>query len=78
MHYGLTDEQAKSRVYRRSLFVVQDVKAGEQFTLENVRSIRPAYGLHTRHMPEVIGRHASRDITFGTPMSWDLVGDEPK
>lgn len=75
IHYGLTNEQAKSRAYRRSLFVVQDVKAGEAFTSENVRSIRPAYGLHTRHLPEIVGRLARRDITLGTPMSWNLLSD---
>lgn len=70
VHYGVSEREAKSRVFRRSLFVVKDVKAGEEFTAENVRSIRPGYGLHTRHFPEVMGRHASQDIRKGTPLSW--------
>lgn len=71
--YGPTSSEQKSLVFRRSLFVVQDVKAGEVFTSENVRSIRPANGLHTRYLDEVLGRHATRDIERGTPLSWNLI-----
>lgn len=74
VHYGESEREALSRVFRRSLFVVQDMKAGERFTTDNIRSIRPAHGLHTRHFEEVIGRHATKDIKRGTPLSWDLVG----
>jgi pseudaminic acid synthase len=74
VHYGVGEREAKSRVFRRSLFVVKDVKEGEMFTEENVRSIRPGYGLHTRHLHEVMGRRAIRDITRGTPLMWNLVG----
>ena len=80
VRYGVTKEEAKGRVYRRSLFVVVDVKEGEHLTRENVRSIRPGHGLHTRYLEEVIGHRASRDISRGTPLSWDLLGsrsDEP-
>jgi len=73
VHYGLSGKEESSRVFRRSLFVVQDVKRGETFTPENVRSIRPGYGLHTRHLGEVLGKRAVRDIERGTPLSWDLV-----
>ena len=73
VHYGASGEEAKSRVFRRSLFVVEDVKKGERFTEKNVRSIRPGNGLHTRHLKEVLGRTATRDIPRGTPMSWELV-----
>jgi N-acetylneuraminate synthase len=73
VHFGASPKEAASRVFRRSLFVVQDVKRGEVFTAENVRSIRPGYGLHTRHLPEVMGRRAACDIERGTPLSWDLV-----
>ena len=74
VHYGVSEGEARSRVFRRSLFVVRDVKAGEMFTTGNVRSIRPGHGLHTRHLEEVMGRYASRDIKRGTPLTWDLVG----
>jgi N-acetylneuraminate synthase len=73
VHFGLTDSERSSRVFRRSLFVVQDVRRGEPFSEENVRSIRPGHGLHTRHLPEVVGKRASRDIKRGTPLNWDLV-----
>jgi N-acetylneuraminate synthase len=72
--YETTEREQASRVFRRSLFVVQDMKTGEVFTEKNVRSIRPGYGLHTRHLEEVWGRRAARDIARGTPLAWDLVG----
>ena len=73
VHFGCSAKEAGSRVFRRSLFVVQDVKRGELFTAENVRSIRPGHGLHTRHLPEVLGRHAVCDVERGTPLQWELV-----
>jgi len=69
-HYDVTEREGASRVFRRSLFGVKDMKAGEVFTEENVRSIRPGYGLHTRYLDEVIGRRASQDVRRGTPLSW--------
>ncbi|MBM3146053.1 MAG: pseudaminic acid synthase [Chloroflexi bacterium] len=74
IHYGVSDQEARSRVFRRSLFVVEDVKAGEVFTSENVRSIRPGHGLHTRFQQDVLGRKAAKTIQRGTPLAWDLVG----
>lgn len=76
VHFGSSPKEANSRTFRRSLFVVQDVRAGELFTEENVRSIRPAQGLHTRHFSEVLGKAAAVDIERGTPLSWDLIALE--
>jgi len=73
IHFGLSEKERSSRVFRRSLFVVKDIKQGEFFSSSNVRSIRPGYGLHTRHLDEVLGKRATRDIERGTPLSWDLV-----
>lgn len=73
VNYGVTEQENASRVFRRSLFIVKDVKAGEQFTTENVRSIRPGHGLHTRNFDIIIGRKARQDIKRGTPLSWELV-----
>ena len=73
VQFGCSAKENVSRMHRRSLFVVNDVRRGELFTEENVRSIRPAHGLHTRHLAEVLGRHATQDIERGTPLSWELV-----
>jgi len=66
-------KEVASRAFRRSLFVVRDVRRGETFTAENVRSIRPSHGLHPRHLKGVLGKKASRDIEAGTPMTWNHV-----
>lgn len=71
--YELTDKQRNSREHSRSLFVVKDVKQGEVFTSENVKSIRPGFGLATKYIGEIVGKRARCDIKKGTPMRWDLV-----
>jgi len=73
VNYGVTEKEAASRVFRRSLFVVQDMKRGEVFTKQTVRSIRPGYGLAPKHLAAVIGRRAAGDLSRGTPLSWDHV-----
>jgi pseudaminic acid synthase len=73
VHFGVSAREAPSRIFRRSLYVVEDVKQGQLFTAANVRSIRPAYGLHTRHLPEVLGQKAACDVARGTPLTWDVV-----
>jgi N-acetylneuraminate synthase len=73
IRFGPTEHEQSSLRFRRSLFVVRDVSAGEAFTAENVRSIRPAGGLHPRHLTEVLGHRAARDVARGTPLSWDLL-----
>lgn len=73
--YQVTEREAASLVFRRSLFVFKDVRAGEVFTSDNVRTIRPGNGLHTRYLDEVLGRCATMDIASGVPLSWDLLGE---
>jgi len=73
VEYGPSSRESKSIRHRRSLFAVEDIKYNERFTRENVRSIRPADGLHPRYLDNVLGRHAQRDISKGTPLSWDLI-----
>jgi sialic acid synthase SpsE len=60
-------------VFRRSIYVVKDVAAGEELTKQNVRSIRPGYGIAPKHLPEVLGRHAARNLKRGEPLDWNSV-----
>ena len=62
-----------SLVFRRSLYVVETIQAGEIFTSQNVRSIRPGFGLPPKHLPAILGKRARREVLCGTPMSFDLV-----
>lgn len=71
--YKLTDKQKRSKEDSRSLFVVKDMKAGEEFTRENLRSIRPAFGMHPMHYEEVLGKRARTDLVKGTPMDWKYI-----
>lgn len=71
--YQPSRQEEKMRAYRRSLYVVRDMKAGDRFTENNVRSIRPGLGLHPRYLDQVLGRNAARDIERGSPLAWDLV-----
>lgn len=71
--YELTPEQKKEREHSRSLFAVRDIAKGERFTKENVRSIRPGFGMHPKHYEEILGKSAKKDIRKGEPMHWGLV-----
>ncbi|MFU8806070.1 MAG: pseudaminic acid synthase [Bradymonadaceae bacterium] len=71
--YDLTEKEAASQVFRRSLYVVKDIKKGEKLTEKNVRSIRPGHGLHTRYYKDVLNRQANTDIERGTPLDWKLL-----
>ncbi|AJH01330.2 pseudaminic acid synthase [Clostridium beijerinckii] len=71
--YNLTDKMQKSREFSRSLFIVKDIKKGEILTEENIRSIRPGFGLHTKYYRDIIGKKAKNDIKKGTPMEWNFI-----
>jgi pseudaminic acid synthase len=71
--YELTVKKLKSREFSRSLFVVKDVKEGDVFTEDNVRSIRPGYGLKPKYIKSIIGKKAREDVAKGTPVSWEIV-----
>lgn len=75
--FGAGDDEKASTAFRRSLFVAEDVKAGDILTAKNVRSVRPAYGLPTRHLPEILGRVATRAVAAGRPLAWDMIGERP-
>ena len=72
--YGTSSAQeAKSLAFRRSLYVTRDVKKGEMLTMENIRAIRPGFGLAPKWLDTVVGRRAAIDIARGTPVSWDVL-----
>lgn len=72
-NYKLTDKQIKSRKGSRSLYVVREMKEGEIFTKDNLKSIRPGNGLHTRHYEDILGKKARSNIKKGTPVTWDII-----
>lgn len=76
VHYDPKGSEQGGAVFRRSLYVVADVAAGAELTGDNVRSIRPGFGLPPRHLPEVLGRRAARDLKRGDPFAWDMVAED--
>lgn len=70
--YGPTDAEKKSIQFRRSLYVVQDLKAGDVLTRENVRAIRPGLGMPTKYLEHVLGKSVKRDVKRGTALEWSL------
>ena len=73
VNYDVSEKEAASRIFRRSLFAVEDLRAGELFTTKNVRSIRPGHGLPPKCLPDILGRSAATSITRGTPLSLSLL-----
>lgn len=71
--YTLTPQQVKGKNFSRSLYFVQDIKAGETITEMNVRSIRPGYGLHPRHLSSILGKKVKADTERGTRVAWELI-----
>ena len=71
--YGPTEAELKSLQYRRSLYVGEDMRAGEIFTEQNLRRIRPGAGLAPKYYDLLLGRSVTRDVARGTPVSWELV-----
>jgi N-acetylneuraminate synthase len=70
--YGPTDAEKPSLKHRRSLYIARDMKAGETFTRENVRAIRPGLGLPVKYLDLLLGRKATKDLKKGTPVTWDI------
>ena len=71
--YGATEAEKKSLVFRRSLYIVKDLKTGDMLTAENVRAIRPGLGLATKYFDVVLGKPVNQDIKRGTALSWSLL-----
>jgi sialic acid synthase SpsE len=71
--YGGTGAELKSREHRRSLYIGRDIAAGTVLSRDNVRVVRPGFGLPPKHLEAVLGRRVARDAAAGTPVSWDLL-----
>jgi pseudaminic acid synthase len=72
--YTLTEKQAKGRDFSRSLYIAENIKAGEIFTDKNLRSVRPGFGLHPKYFNEIIGKKSNQDLEKGTPMKLNYIG----
>tara|TARA_B110000259_G_C13939362_1_gene372129 strand:- start:806 stop:1078 length:273 start_codon:yes stop_codon:yes gene_type:complete len=68
--YGPGEKEKQSRQYRRSLYIVEDIQAGQELTSKNVRAIRPGLGLPTKYLEICLGKRASKDLKRGTPLDW--------
>lgn len=71
--YGPTEKEKASMIFRRSLYVVEDMNVGDKITERNVKSIRPGYGLPPKYLDIVVGKRVSQNVFRGTPVSWNLI-----
>lgn len=72
--YGSTTTENTSIKFQRSVYVVEDIKEGEEFTPENIRLIRPGDGLRQKYYDILLGKKVNKDVKMGTPLSWDIIG----
>lgn len=75
-NFGPKESEKASLIYRRSLYAVADIKAGDAFSEANVRAIRPAYGMKPKHFNDIIGQLARHNIKRGTPLTWDMIKEQ--
>jgi sialic acid synthase SpsE len=73
VQYGVQSSESKSTLFKRSIYIAKDLSAGETITKDHLKVIRPALGLSPKHLELVIGRQARKDISAGTPLSFDLI-----
>ena len=74
IHYGATDAEKSSMIFRRSLYIADDMKAGEMFTPQNLRSVRPGLGLAPKYYDQLLGKTVKEEVKKGTPVTWKLLG----
>ena len=74
--YSMSEKKRKSRQFARSLYVAKDIKKGEVFTKENIKSVRPGYGLHPKYLKDILGKTASLDLEFATALKWNYINME--
>jgi pseudaminic acid synthase len=73
VNFELTDKMKDSRTRARSIFISKDIKKGEEFTTENIRTVRPNDGLHPKYLSEILGKQASKDLKMGYPLKWEFI-----
>jgi sialic acid synthase SpsE len=73
-YIGPTEAEKSSITFRRSLYIVKDLKAGDVLTKENVRAIRPGLGLPPKHLNQILGKKIKSGVKMGTALAWDLLG----
>ncbi|WP_320173901.1 pseudaminic acid synthase [Maridesulfovibrio sp.] len=73
VQYAITEKEQAGRIFRKSIFVSEDIPAGATFTKENVRCVRPGNGMHTRHYEEILGKKSTEEIKAGTPLGWQHI-----
>lgn len=73
VHYGVTKEEEKNVQFRKSIFIVKNISKGEPFTEENIRVIRPGYGLKPKYLKSVLGKLAASDLKYGTPLTFECI-----
>jgi len=76
--YTLSEKEYSNRIFRRSMFANSNIKKGQMFTNENIRIVRPANGLEPKYLKDIVGKIATEDIEFGTPINWDMINDREK
>ncbi len=74
--YSMTEKKKKSRQFSRSLYVAKDIKKGEVFTEENIRSVRPGYGMHPKYQKDILGKKADSDLFKGMRVTWDIIDED--
>ncbi|KGA21247.1 pseudaminic acid synthase [freshwater metagenome] len=72
--YGPSDDELKSFIFRRSLYITEDLVAGSILSEHNVRAVRPGYGLPTKFLETILGKRVTRQVTRGTPLTWEIIG----
>ena len=71
--YSMSEKKRRSRAFARSLYVSKDIKKGEKFSKENIKSIRPGYGLHPKYIGNILGKKATKDLEFATALKWEYI-----
>ena len=71
VRYGPTNEEKKSMKFRRSIYIVKDLKVGDVLTRDNIRVIRPGYGMAPKYLEKLLGKKVAKELKAGTPLNWD-------